>query len=694
MFGKRNYYYSISIFQRSLADVEYQEYISSQKSDISSVGYNLSQGSSTGLSSENSEASIRIEYSQRTRKKARTRMSRSHLKKHQNDPGRTLKCHNFRDAEKIGRTFVFALLYLALNEIGDDIQISDILRYIKESHLKYNNISSFLPANIDCSQAISDFRKSAIFCESHYRIREKASSIAKVIHMHKMKTPDLGKLCERFIKELCLPSALVHIIKNLIDFYPPEMKIRFKNAKTIPNFEGRAMAYIIFVLKLLFGLDGEREEKISNSAEKINSTLAEVDDNKTSGLFVWSEWVKYVEMRNIILSQCHYPTAMHLDPNASIHPDLYIDYLKKTNEDSAFRENFHKTEMDNIHIIFERLIQLHDNNSGTSVSFPPSTTPFSSYMEQILRNELIKMKINVPDFMYVDHERRDIKSYVNSKDLKEVFKKFDLNLRTNKIGYNKNVTFVPLPTNASNRNHDYVTFDFNISVEEWHESLDQKNVNSVEADLEKFSNQKQIEVAEHLDKMKREEDEPRIMANRRSSESPNGTKSLSFTQDHSTPPVFSIPSYQYFDEQEQDINDDFILSEPRRNLEETNSVLVDSSSDEETDAAFDVNENTIEFTVSNNDYWIFMENIRNMTNISFEEELRKLPSSFQWLLKQCALQLHMQVKDLYIELLAIENQFRYVLKPMHKMKNCIKYRDNKKLPPRLLTAVNNLRTIW
>lgn len=50
---------------------------------------------------------------------------------------------------------------------------------------------------------------------------------------------------------------------------PPRMPF---NAKTawFPNYEGRAMAIIVVVLKMLFALDGVTEYEISRVVEKIN----------------------------------------------------------------------------------------------------------------------------------------------------------------------------------------------------------------------------------------------------------------------------------------------------------------------------------------------------------------------------------------------------------------------------------------
>lgn len=56
--------------------------------------------------------------------------------------------------------------------------------------------------------------------------------------------------------------------ERLVALSPPKMK--FCDKSCIPNYEGRAMAFIIVVLKILLGLDGITEYEISNVADKIN----------------------------------------------------------------------------------------------------------------------------------------------------------------------------------------------------------------------------------------------------------------------------------------------------------------------------------------------------------------------------------------------------------------------------------------
>lgn len=668
--------------------------MSSQKTDIDSIGLNLSQYSSTGQSSENSEATIRIRYSRRTRRKARKKMSRNHLIEHQNDIGRKLKCHDYKDKEVLGRSFVYAILWLALNQIDDSHQISDLIRYAKESHIKLNNISSFLPPNVNSKQAMTHFRRSSNDSLTHAALRTKALAIAQIINIRSIRMPDLGNLCERYVKDLSLPSEISDTIRRLLAFYPPEMKTKKISTLTraVPNYEGRAMAFVIFVLKLLFGLDDKRECDISMSAQQINEKLIEFD-SKQRPLFIWSEWVEYINMRNTILSQCHYPTAMQIDPNVSMHTDMYVDFLKRANDDGQYQEIYRKIEMENIRLIFDQIVQLHAqhdlNKSKPSCHFAPSMTPFTSYMEHIQSDRSIKSKIYIPNFMNVNHEARDILPYLKPKQLKNDFKSHKCRLLIKEIGFNSNLQFSDIFHENEKRTSN-VKFKFDVTTQEWMRSLrerDERNRNT--ANVNCSINNAVIEetVKEHLRHLTLKQQEKKLAEKDTSTSSANQTENPSFSE---------MSTDQFFEEEEKEIFDDYRLLEPRRNLDQQPNILYCCSSDDDSDDNDSSDLDSIDFVISNLDYWIAMQNIYYITNASFDETFNQLPKSFQWLLKQCALQIHMHVKDLYIELLAIETQYRYVLKPIFKMNHYIRYRkmNRNKFDPKTFNAINLLKRIW
>lgn len=58
-------------------------------------------------------------------------------------------------------------------------------------------------------------------------------------------------------------------VERLYLLCPSIMKFNEKS-HFIPNYEGRAMAYIVVVFKILFGLDDLTEKEISRVAEKLN----------------------------------------------------------------------------------------------------------------------------------------------------------------------------------------------------------------------------------------------------------------------------------------------------------------------------------------------------------------------------------------------------------------------------------------
>lgn len=692
--------------------------MSSQRTDINSIGLNLSQRSSTGQSSDTSRSDVRIRYSRRTRKKVRKKMTRDHMNEHQNDIGRKLKCHDYKDKEVLGRSFVYALLWLALNQVEDSLQISDLIRYAKESHIKLNNISSFLPPNIDSKQAVNHFRKSSNDSLTHAALRTKAYSIARIINVRHIKKPDLASLCARYVKDLCLPTAMGNLIENLLEFYPPDMNMKNSGSLTraVPNFEGRAMAYVIFILKLFFGLDDKREFEISKSVQVINDKLSE-NDSKHNALFVWSEWVEYIKMRNVILSQCHYPTAMQIDPNAKMHTDMYVDFLKRVNEDSQCEEKYRKHEMENIRFLFDQIVQLHNQQDVSqqrkpSCHFSPSHTPFYSYMQHINSDRTIKSQIYVPEFMNVDHDARDFMAFLKPNKLQKLFRTYDWKLRIKELSFNTDTHFSDISF-ANKKETVNVQFEFDVTRQQWIDSMLKRDERRQKHQLEdeiKDNEEIRQTISDHLIKLRQKQldaETNRTMGTihtERNSSDVRTTSSVCESNGrdiHENHSNADVPSYHSsFEEEEKEIIDDITINEPRRNLDEQPNMLNYVSSDEsdvdDADTSMDDDNNTIDFVQSNFDYWIAMRNIYYMTNESFDETMHGLPKSFQWLLQQCALQIHMNIKDLYIELLAIESQYRYVLKPIFKSKNFIEYRQvtTTKLGTNLFSAVKLLKRIW
>jgi TATA box-binding protein-associated factor RNA polymerase I subunit B len=66
-----------------------------------------------------------------------------------------------------------------------------------------------------------------------------------------------------------LVAEIVNYVECVMTLSPPP--INFNKSRThFLNYEGRAMACIIFVLKLLLGLDGKTEYEISVVTKELN----------------------------------------------------------------------------------------------------------------------------------------------------------------------------------------------------------------------------------------------------------------------------------------------------------------------------------------------------------------------------------------------------------------------------------------
>lgn len=78
----------------------------------------------------------------------------------------------------------------------------------------------------------------------------------------------------------------------------------------------------------------------------------------------------------------------------------------------------------------------------------------------------------------------------------------------------------------------------------------------------------------------------------------------------------------------------------------------------------------------------------------YEEISGNFPKSFTWLLGHCAKMIEVTPNELYSQLLIVENQFLYALKPMSKVKTRVKYRPKKQLPKKMVKIVNQFKNVW
>lgn len=174
-------------------------------------------------------------------------------------------------------------------------------------------------------------------------------------------------------------DEIKNAVINLILETHPKFKNSPKKPSAMPNYEGRAMAFILFVLKLLYNLDGITECKLSSFAQNINTTQNINEEN----MFVFTDWIKYIEYRKHILKNLHLPTSFSMNNSGINHLKLFCSFLRQ-----------HKTEDEEKSVrrqVIDKLLkdlEIFENVSYQScLNLPYSPTPSSYYLQKVLEND-------------------------------------------------------------------------------------------------------------------------------------------------------------------------------------------------------------------------------------------------------------------------------------------------------------------
>ncbi|KAK6637488.1 hypothetical protein RUM44_007905 [Polyplax serrata] len=285
---------------------------------------------------------------------------------------------------------LLSIIHLALLMMGSEIQLSDLLRLIREAHLSYAKVTQFLPKDYkfsknDCTyiDVISD-----VLMPTHLSQRKISRQLANLLGIELIQTPDMKSLVKRYCVELNLPEEIVKLSQAVCRKVAPDI-LRPQLKKQFPCCEAQAMASIIFVMKLLFGLNDKTEYFLSDLAtysNKINEKRTE-----SSVLFVFEDWQKFIECRKAVLIEFHYPTHEQLNNDALISSKKFLHMLYEESKDEHRRERFlpypkYYTDENFTEALKDILDHLTEPMEIQSIEFRPSLTPQSSYIKSIISN--------------------------------------------------------------------------------------------------------------------------------------------------------------------------------------------------------------------------------------------------------------------------------------------------------------------
>ncbi|CAG9863881.1 unnamed protein product [Phyllotreta striolata] len=340
-----------------------------------------------------SESSKQISFNKYSLGELRSTVCKEHIQVHKRDLRLNLKCHKFthetcsidytKGAYIISPLRIYSILYIALLVKRDVIHLGDLLRFLREGYLNCNRFSSLFPDSYaDKILNIQDNSIKGIY--SHTVFRSTASKMIEFLEIQDyIVCPDLSILAERYCSELNLPDEIVNMVQHIL----LENPIKFSG--TIPNYEGRVMSVIIFVLKILFGLDGVTERHFSKYAQQCNRIVSE------SRMFDIINWLEFIEYRKLVISENHLPTSHLHDNEINLNPDLFLQY-KYTHNIFVSDRNRIVSDMVGYKNLLSRIQNLQQDYIP-AIEFLPNLTPFKNYSDIIAPSKMsqnIKLILN------------------------------------------------------------------------------------------------------------------------------------------------------------------------------------------------------------------------------------------------------------------------------------------------------------
>ncbi|KAK0165020.1 hypothetical protein PV328_003578 [Microctonus aethiopoides] len=379
--------------KKKLITSEYDKYMQSQNSDTDA--HSMTNQSSTSIASSGSDTSIRggekIKFNKYARQEAKKvkimakSMSKTKRKKFKE---KHVTASYSAGPQIITMAKIWGLVYLALRINDDKIHLSDMLRYSREGHISYYRVEHLLPPEVTLNKAEIN-NLNPVKEISHKGLRRIFAKLANFLRVFQLPHPNLLSLMQRYVTELQLPNGILVYAERMMARSPPNMEFNMKS-HLLPNYEGRAMAFIIVAMKILFGLDGITEYEISRVIDKIN-TVGQERGELESRLFNFCEWQRYIECRRCILVKEHFPTKLRRDPYSSGSSHLYINFIQsiqsKNEGDEPKPTKFKNLISEDLANIMKQSVErLNDNMplGKNVVVFPPSLTSQHDYLQQLL----------------------------------------------------------------------------------------------------------------------------------------------------------------------------------------------------------------------------------------------------------------------------------------------------------------------
>lgn len=164
-------------------------------------------------------------------------------------------------------------------------------------------------------------------------------------------------------------------VQNILSRNPMKFGKGRRDRKTfyLPNYEARVMSLIIFVLKLLYGLDGVTENSLGMFAQLCNTEFPDLN------MFNIQNWMKCIHYRTLVISEYHFPTS-ELN-NTDVNVNLFLQYKQSHNIFTNDRNRL-ISDMEGYKNLLSKIRDLQRNDIA-EIEYSASLTPFSNHLNVI-----------------------------------------------------------------------------------------------------------------------------------------------------------------------------------------------------------------------------------------------------------------------------------------------------------------------
>ncbi|XP_063389615.1 titin homolog [Cydia fagiglandana] len=239
---------------------------------------------------------------------------------------RSLQARALR-VDRVTNYVVVAILALALNFDRSPILVSHFLRLLRWRLLPVADKFRFVPAEVLAGlrgRRAARLAALPLDCNPltvfHY-LPVMMCRVSRLLALGGPLTPDVAGVLRAQLRELRLPSALAAVVCALMDLLPVPFKAKTKlmpkeklGGDYFPDYETTVMAYIVVALKMCFGLDDDRERRLSDAVDLINEEAGHPlaygsAPEPTARLFSFLAWAAHLRLRAALAARHAAPLA-------------------------------------------------------------------------------------------------------------------------------------------------------------------------------------------------------------------------------------------------------------------------------------------------------------------------------------------------------------------------------------------------